>query len=284
MRTCSRVLILLLVVSFPAASQTPDPSPGSAGATYSVFPDHLLFRPLYAHHEEARLGLLQELGSARTTLGIGGTLDAVARISGTDTLTWGPDFYVYALSNEIRGVLFKIGAADGFFGMHFSFAGGSRWSFRFRAMHQSAHQVDGNYDPDTGVWLGGVTPFNFTRNYGEIHAAYETPPGSLRLRFYSGISASVWNRPRAIRPVATSHGVECVLPGAPLFYAAWDLTMTGIPSYVASNNVEAGMKLGRPDGRGVRIYVDYFIGLDTFGAFYDTRKEYLGAGFTFDLW
>jgi hypothetical protein len=275
MQTFFRTLLLLLLSTSHAASQSP---------AYSYFADHLLFRPLLAHHEEARLGLQQELGSARMTLGIGGTLDAIMRISGSDTLSWGPDFYAYALSNEIRGVLFKIGAADGFFGMHLSFAGGSGWSFRFRAMHQSAHQVDGNYDPDTGAWIGGRAPFNFTRNYGEIHAAYDAPLAPFRLRLYAGVSASVWNRPRALRPVTTSGGAEVILPGTPLLYAAWDLTITGIPSYVASNNVEAGVKLGRADGRGVRIYVSYFNGLDTFGAFFDTRKEYAGAGFTFDVW
>jgi hypothetical protein len=275
MQTCFRALLLLLVCTSHAASQPP---------AYTFFPEHLLFRPLFAHHEETRLGLLQELGSTRMALGVGGTLDAVVRVSGSDTLSWGPDLSVYALSNEIRGVLFKIGAADGYFGMHLSFTSGSRWSFRFRAMHQSAHQVDGNYDPDTGAWIGERAPFNFTRNYGEIDAAYDAPLPPFCLRLYAGVSASVWNRPRALRPVTTCNGAELILPGTPLLYAAWDITITGIPSYVASNTVEAGVKLGRAEGRGVRIYVNYFNGLDTFGAFYDARKECVSAGFTFDLW
>jgi len=253
-------------------------------ASFSFFPPHLSVLPFVANHEEARLGLQQQFGSSRLNIGIGVTMDAIEYASEGDTLRWGPDLYSYALSSTIQDVQFKIAAADGFFGMHLTYTSGSAWSFRFRAMHQSAHLVDGSYDVTAGTWNDGRVPFNFTRNYGEVDVAYEARLGHFPTRIYSGLSGAVWNRPEAIRPVSAMFGIECHSPGTPAFYFAYNLSLMGIPSYVGSNNLEAGLKLGEWSGRGVRIYLSYYCGLDTFGAYYNVRREFAGAGFTFDLW
>jgi hypothetical protein len=250
------------------------------------FPDHIAFRPLLASPEEARLGLQQHLDESPLLLQIGGSPDVVTIPLGTDSLRWGPDFIVLGLSREFRGVLFKIAAADGLFGMHFSWRLSDQWNFRFRAMHRSAHLVDGNYDAEAGLWSDGRTPFNFTRNYGEIAAAFEPwdPGRSPVLRIYGGVSVSIWTRPRSINAVGGMFGVECRPSSASGWYLAWHLTVAGIPRAAGTNSLEGGYRVGSWEGRGARVFLGFLDGPDVMGAFYDVRRTYATAGLSFDLW
>ncbi len=240
--------------------------------------------PFVSNHEETRLGLEQELGSSRLRIGIGGSLDLLEFTSASDTIRIGADLCAYALSSTISGVLFKIAAADGLFAMHLTYTNGSPWSFRFRAIHLSGHMVDGNYNTAARAWYDGREPFNFTRNYGELVAARSGFLGSSTYRAYTGVSYAIWVRPTAIRTVSSLHGIEMRFPGNPAVYVAYNLTLLGIPAVVGSNTIEAGVKLGAWGGRGVRLYIRYYAGLETFGAFYNERREFIGAGFGFDIW
>lgn len=268
---------LFLIVCLPARAQT-----DSSHSPF--FPERLAVPPFVANNEEARLGFVQELGSSRLKIGIGASLDVVEFASAGDTIRWGADLCAYALSNTFSGVLFKIAAADGLFGMHATYTNGSAWSFRFRAIHLSGHLVDGNYSAEAKAWYGGREPFNFTRNYGELVAAFSGSIQRTSIRVYTGVSYAVWVRPTAIRPLSTVHGVEVRFPGSPAAYVAYNLTMLGIPAFAGSNTIEAGVKLGSREGRGVRLFLSYYAGLETFGAFYNERREYVGAGFGFDVW
>jgi len=239
-----------------------------------------------ASTEEARLGLTQHLGESPLLLQIGGSPDVLTIPIGSDSVRWGADFIVLALSHEFKGVLFKIAAADGIFGMHFSWRMSERWNFRFRAMHRSAHLVDGNYDAETSRWNEGRLPFNFTRNYGELTALCE-PGGSdasPAIRLYGGVSVSIWTRPRAINAVGGSCGVELRPSATSDWYLAWNLAVAGIPATAGTNSVECGYRIGSRQGRGARLFLSYRSGPDVMGAFYDLRKEYAGVGLAFDGW
>jgi hypothetical protein len=250
------------------------------------FPDHVAFRPFLASPEEARLGLMQHLGESPLLLQIGGSPDVAAIPLGNDTLRWGPDFIVLGLSREFKGVLFKIAAADGIFGMHFTWRLDERWNLRFRAMHRSAHLVDGSFDGDRRDWDNGREPFNYTRNYGEIHASFEPSPsaGGAAFRFYAGVSGSVWTRPRSIRALGGLLGAELRSSPESGWYAAYHLTVAAIPHIAGTNSVEGGIRFGSWRGRGVRVFLSVLNGPDVMGAFYDLRTTYAGLGAAFDIW
>jgi hypothetical protein len=248
------------------------------------FPERAGFTPPMASAEEARLGLTQHLGESPLLLQIGGSPDVLSIPLGSDSVRWGADFVVLALSHEFKGVLFKIAAADGIFGMHVSWRMSERWNFRFRAMHRSAHLVDGNYDADAGRWSDGREPFNFTRNYGEITGLFEPCRGDAgpAIRLYGGLSASIWTRPRTINAVGGSFGAEIRPSPASGLYLAWSLSVAGIPAAAGTNSVECGYRIGSPAGRGARLFLSYRSGPDVMGAFYDLRKQYAGVGLAFD--
>jgi hypothetical protein len=256
----------------------------SSSSPVSLFPGHLLFRPFLANHEEAGLSLAQQIGSSRLNIAIGSAPDLLEVVTGGDTLRFGPDLYAFALSNTIEGVLFKIAAADGHFGLHATLSDGTGWSFRFRAMHHSAHLVDGSYDAGTKSWPGGRDPFNYTRNFGEVDVAWEGLAGGLLLRAYSGIACDVWVRPKSIHPITTLHGVELRIPSVPAVYLAYSLLLMRVSAVSGTNTLEAGARVGSWNGTGARLFVRYFCGPDPLGAYYDIRREYIAAGFAVDLW
>ena len=273
-----RAPLVVLTFALPicaACAQTAD-------ARWSFFPDDLLFTPLVSNHEEARVGLQQELGSSLLTVGVGNTSDLIQYAAGSDTIRWGGDFYVYALSNSFKDIRLKIDAADGFFGMHITWKGETHWSFRFRALHLSAHFVDGHYDPDAKVWKDGREPIPFSRNYGEVVAAHESQAAGIFSRLYAGLSYAVYNNPHDIRRWAGLAGAE--LAGVGPLYVACNLSLLGVPTYNLNVTVEGGVKLGAWKGRGVRLYLVYYDGLDVYGEYYKERKEFVGAGFSIDFW
>lgn len=146
----------------------------SDSSRFSYFPRDILFMPLSANHEEPRMGMQQEFGTTRLTVSIGNTLDLIQYAFDRDTLRIGADFFSYSLANNFKDIRLKIDAADGFFGVHFSLTNSTPWSFRFRAIHLSAHFVDGHYDPDSKMWKDGRDPSHSPATTGK--SSRRTPP------------------------------------------------------------------------------------------------------------
>ncbi len=253
----------------------------SQGSVLSLFPGGMGFAPLRASHEEARVGLQQELGSSRLHVQIGNAIDAAAWVWGGDTLRLGADFIVYALSSTFGDYRFKIDAADGIFGIHLSCRFDSLWSARFRTLHYSAHLVDGRFDTDRQAWTTDRLPFPFSRNFGELTLAFRPSPVSPH-RMYAGLGLSVFTKPRAIRAGTAHVGLELAAGSEPHWYCAYHGSLLGVPAYVVSNTIEAGLKLGRWDGAGLRIFLAYHGGLEWYGQYYNERGEFFGGGIAID--
>ncbi len=272
----------LFIATLPALICMSVPAFAQEGAV-TFFPGGSGFVPLRASHEEARMGLLQEFGSSRLRVQIGNAVDIAAWAMGGDTLRIGADFFASALSSSFGDYRFKIDAADGLFGVHLTYRFGPRWSARFRALHYSAHLVDGHFDTDRQAWNTDRLPFPFSRNFGELALACRPSPLLLH-RLYAGFSVSVFNKPRSIRPVTGLWGAELATGPGPHWYLAYHGSLLGIPAYVVSNTVEAGVKLGRWDGAGLRIFFAYHGGLEWYGQYYDQRRDFFGGGIALDYW
>jgi hypothetical protein len=68
------------------------------------------------------------------------------------------------------------------------------------------------------------------------------------------------------------------------FFLANHLSLSGIPRYVGTNNLEFGVKFGEWHGTGIRLYASYYSGLNIFSQYYNMRESGWGVGFTFDVW
>jgi len=260
-----------------AIGQSPTPS-------FSYFPHDVIFAPLLANHDEPSLSAQQEIGASILKLGIGNMMDIIEYRDGNSRIRFGADVFVYVRSNTIRGTLLKIDAADGYFGVHFAYHDGSPFRIRFRIFHFSAHLVDGNYNEDTGTWDPSNTPIPFSRNYGEILGAYDWDLTSVSIKAYAGLSYAPVVKPADIRPFATLGGVELRRTGSPNIYAAYNFTLLGVPRYIGSNTAEVGVRLGRWDDHGFRMYLNYFGGLDPFGQYYNVYRRIWSIGIALDSW
>jgi hypothetical protein len=230
------------------------------------------------------MGIQQEIGNPRMKVGIGNALDVLECRRGNDTIRASVLFFAYALANDYRGYRLKIDAADGFFGIGFSYHTASPLSFRFRILHLSAHLVDGHYNDELQAWRDGRTPFPFSRNYGDLTAAYTGALGQYSTRLYLGLSYAPIVKPKEIRKWTALAGCELRTPGSTHGYIAYHFTLMGTPTVIGSNSLEAGVKFGEWQHRGVRLFVSYQNGWDNFGEYYNVRHEAVAAGFAFDFW
>jgi len=251
---------------------------------WALLPERTLFAPLMANHEEPRMGFQQEFGSSTMKVAIGNAVQLFEYRSGSDTVQCGLLFIAYAQANDYRGYRLKIDAADGFFGLAFSYTTNSPLSFRLRMIHLSAHLVDGHFNDETMMWRDNKIPFPFSRNYGEIVAAYSSTINSWQCRPYAGVSYAPIIKPKVIRGFSALAGWELHSPGTTHAYVAHHFSILGTPTYIGSNTVETGIKFGGPSGRGLRVFLVYYNGWDNFCEYYNERKEFVGAGFAVEWW
>jgi hypothetical protein len=286
------VLLILILAPRSFAQDVP------ADSSWIFLPKGLLVTPFAAHYQEPRVGVRKQLGSSRLKLDIGSTLDLVEYSISSEkrkSIRAGIDFFTYALSTSANGLRLQIDAVDGYFGGHISYKSitpSDAFSLRLRLIHLSAHFIDGHFDNTTGTWKNGLAPLPFTKDFGELVAGYEFPLMELGCRVYSGFSYATLIRPTAISRFNSLHGFELYttdVPGTAFgrtfhIFLADNLTLTGIPSFVGTNNLEAGVKFGKWTETGVRVYLSYYSGLTSFSQYYNVREEQWGLGFTFDVW
>lgn len=229
-------------------------------------------------------------------LDIGSSIDFLEyRFSPDKRLRMGVDFFTYVLTTNSEGLRLQIDAADGYFGGHVVFGSLSEEVnsyVRLRILHLSAHFIDGHYNEVTGTWKDGRNPIPFTRDFGELTAAFSRAFRGVTFMVYSGISYATLVRPTDVQRISSLHGVELhtsELLGSALgqpvsLFIADDFSLVGVPSYVGTNNLEFGVKFGEWNSRGLRLYGSYYSGLDVFSEYYNVRSQQWGIGFAFDFW
>ena len=218
----------------------------------------------------------------------------------TDTRTGsqfraGIDAFVSVHTSTVGEHRLQVDAADGYLGGHLTYADrprNPRMAIRFRILHVSGHLIDGSWDQQTGHWKEGRQPIPYTRNFCELAAAFTFPAGMFSCTGYTGFSYSFLVRPSTLAHPATMHGftmrtsdAACELFGRPLiFYASDHLSIAGIPEYHVSNNAAAGIKFGGWGSAGIRLFVEYYAGLDRISQNYAAKVSLWSVGISADVW
>ena len=250
--------ILILSVAFMVLAPSSQAQTSDADNHLIFLPEGLLFPPLTADPQEPRMGLRKEIGTSRMKLDIGGTLDLLELASSPDDrFRLGVSFFTYALTTSNQGLRLQVDAVDGFFGGYLTYRKslkGSAASARLRILHVSAHFVDGHFD--SVPWEDGIEAIPFTKDLGELLGAYIWTMGWTEAMVYAGVSYATLVRPEEIRKVSSLSGLELhtlgdaiSVIGKPLiFFAAYNLSLTGVSTYIGTNTLEAGMKFGKWSG------------------------------------
>ncbi|MGA9115957.1 MAG: hypothetical protein WB626_04215 [Bacteroidota bacterium] len=289
--------IALSAALFLSPAGTAGIPPDSArGGPFRLFPGGLLVAPIPAHHPESRLGLRKETGSSRMRLDVACTMDILEYTpdEGEEgAFRFGIDFGVHALTTSSQGFRLQVDAADGLFGGHLSAlvpGTGGAAALRLRVAHLSGHFVDGHYDETTRSWKGGRDPLPFTRDFGELVTLYRTGPRPPAPVLWGGFGYAALVRPDRMGRTEYACGAYTHIPlaegrvlgSAAWLYAAYALTLRGVPAYRGTHRMEGGLKLGDPGGPGLRLWTGWQTGLDDLAQYFDAPASSWGVGFSFE--
>lgn len=263
--------------------------------TVDFLPSGLNFLPLRANNQEAKLGVLYYPNSTNLKVDIGNAIDLLKiNFDPKEYLTFGVEFMAYAYSMSYSQMRLQIGAIDGFFGGNAVFNKSikeNNLKIRFRYIHNSAHLVDGYFSTSTNSWMNNTSPIPFTRDFGELLFTYENNSNDLHIRPYIGGSYAVRIRPSILKRSTFITGLETyseasnkILSRLPYcFFGAIHFQLAGLPQYQGSTQIQAGIKFGNWNAKGVNFFLSYFKGNNMFNEFFREKIERFGVGFSVDF-
>lgn len=273
------LLFVMLTVPFIIQAQN------IGGTEYEFFPGDLTIHPFVADQLEPRLGFVFKVNDNRLWLNIGNSMDLIRIKNDTEIFSVGADLFTWTLLKKEDNFRFPVDAVDYLFGINFGFkTKAHNYSFgaRVRVSHISAHFVDGHFDKLQQKWMDGLNPRVFSREFVEILGFYSF----YNLRIYVGGTYLFKVIPNDIGKTSLQAGIE---------YFLKDALATNVSPYIAADGtfrtndrkrnflLNTGFKFGEIEGRGVRIYYQYYYGYDISGAYYDYRREYSTLGINLDL-
>lgn len=250
------------------------------------FPSGLNIMPYTANILEARDGVSYLTSADKLRLDIGTSSDVYKITYGNSVLTFGADLFTYTRLRSENNFRFPVETIDYFFGLNSGYRvinGNNQYGFRFRFSHISAHLVDGRFDKSTGDWQYNYPPFVYSREFFELLPFYQFDT----FRIYGGMTYLIHVIPDGIGKEIYQAGFDYYFTFFPIKtivpFAADDFKLSQIGSYFGNNILMAGIKLGKYNGIGFKIYYSYTSGKSVHGLFYNLFESYSSIGFNFDL-
>ena len=271
-------------------------SQDSTNHTFEFLPSGLHFQSIKANFQEAKVGVFYFPSDANLKLDLGNSIDLLSFKYPNNQLhlTFGIDFFAYALSTSFAGNRLQIDALDGLFGGNATLSkryNRDRLIFRFRILHNSAHLVDGHYNQNANEWINNQKPIPFTKDFGELLTAYEMNFNFILLRYYGGLSYATLVRPASLKRWNFLGGAELVFPSligkvfnnpANLF-ASYHLLLNGENKYRGNSDFMFGIKFGDWYKKGIMFYAEYYSGQRRFDEYFREKVEEFGLGFYVDF-
>lgn len=289
----SKVLILCVIVVFQFMPE-PSYSSDSGWNGRAFMPAGLTFSPLTGNPIEGRMAVRKLLEGPDLHVEIGNTIDLIRwkyTPGGSEepirTLSVGATFFTYGYITSMKESRLKVDAIDGFFGGHIVYTtkvDNFVWKLRLRLIHQSAHMVDGRFDKYTETWVDDKFPISYTRDQAEITSIHQFG----RTRIGGGAGITWLRRPDEVSPYhlffTTDRLFRTSASGTVHWYGGYFLRGEDSSGFTLSHSLTAGVKVGKWKGRGIRILLQYYNGLNFFGEYFYSRLEYASVGLSFDFW
>lgn len=262
-----------------------------------LLPGGLHFAPLKANMEEARSGLFKFTNSSDMVISIGNTIDLYGLSLPRDNMrvTAGVDFMAFGYSVSYERHMLQIDAMDGLFGINLCLSKSfdeSAVFARLRLLHLSSHFVDDHfYDGRLAEIPFLYSARMYSKDFAELVVARSVSQPAGILRYYGGCSYSVYVRPGTLRRWTCMAGGEFAngtvmgeFFGIPSnLFCAYQVSLNTVPAYVATHQLQAGIKFGEWYTKGVTVYASYVTGQNMFGEYYDARISTIGIGFMVDF-
>jgi len=250
------------------------------------FPAGLNIKPFEANFLEPKQGFSFTQGESKLRLDISTSEDFYRKEDGNTSFSFGGDLFTFTRLRAESNFHFPVETIDYLFGFNGSYKItnlNDEYGFRLRFSHISSHLVDGSYNASIQDWRNGDHPIVYSREFLELMPFYKYKD----LRTYVGLTYLVHVTPTDIGKGIYQAGFDYYMNwvNSPIFvpYIAYDFKLTQIGSYTGNNIFTAGVKLGKPFGKGFSIAYSYFSGKSVHGEFYNKNESYSSLGINLDL-
>lgn len=253
-----------------------------------LFPSDLNIQPFSANILEPRLGFIFQTGGNELRLDIGGSADII-KYNKCENITWtfGADLFTYTLLRGEKDFHFPVDAVDYLFGINFGYKNKideeKEFGARLRISHISAHFVDGHYDGTNDMWRNGQLPRVYSREFMELLPYYKIND----LRIYGGLTFLYHVDPSSIKKDNYQLGAEYffsnIISENLTPFLAYDIKLVHLNKYTGNNSINAGIKLGKKEGRGLSFYFTHYSGKSFHGEYFDFNEKYSAFGINLDL-
>ncbi len=248
-----------------------------------LFPSNLMIQPFTANTLKPKLGFEFKNSRNELSLNIGNSIDILHyQVDDKLKLSVGADLFTYTLLRSQSDFHFPVDAVDYLFGFSFGYER-TYYGARLRVSHISAHFVDGHYSKKDNQWIDGRKPRVYSREFLEFIPYYRYN----NFRFYAGITYIFSIDPPDIGTDQYQLGFEYFGNGLIsknlIPYVAYDFRLINIYKYTGNNSLEAGLKWGYSEGRGISFYFRYFSGYNIHGEYFDVKDNFTSFGFNLDL-
>ena len=253
-----------------------------------LFPDNLTIQPFTANTLEPKLGSIFKIGKNELRLDIGNSIDILRyHKNENETFSFGTDMFTYTLLRGEKHFHFPVDAVDYLFGINAGYKkimnNETEYGARLRISHISAHFVDGHYDGTHQQWRDGLNPRVYSREFVELMPFYKIQA----FRAYVGFTYIFHVEPSTIGKdnyqVGFDYFVKDVLPQGVTPFIGYDYKLVHLDNYSGNHSVVFGVKFGKPGGKGLSIFYNYYSGKSIHGEYFDFNKEYSAIGINLDL-
>lgn len=259
----------------------------SAEDKIKFFADDLLIQPYTANMLEPKLGFLFQVGDNELRLDIGNSIDLMRYvINENETFSFGADLFTYTLLRGESDFHFPVDAVDYLFGFNFGYVNKSKefeYGARLRLSHISAHFVDGHYDNLNQEWMNNRKPRVYSREFFEFMPFVKIN----QIRVYAGFTYLINSTPshlgKDIYQLGFDYFADNFISEGITPFIGYDFRLEHLNEYSGTNSFNAGIKFGKPGGKGLSLYFNYFSGKSIHGEYYDYSKIYSAIGINLDL-
>ena len=273
----NKIIILLFITFFVSSAQE----------KLKLFPSDLLVQPFTANTLKPKLGFEFKIGKNELSLNVGNSMDIMQyKLNNNSKVSFGADLFTYTLLRSQSDFHFPVDAVDYLFGVNFGYVNqlkNSKVGARLRISHISAHFVDGHYDKQNQQWRDGRNPKVYSREFFELIPYVRFND----LRLYAGVTYIYSIDPRDIGQDQYQVGFEYfgkgLLSDSITPYLAYDFRLINLYQYTGNNSIEAGIKIGNAEAKGISFYFRYFSGYNIHGEYFDLREDFTSFGFNLDL-
>lgn len=257
-----------------------------AQKTIELFPDNLTIQPFTANMLEPKLGFMFKTAGNELALNIGNSIDLIRISEENDTYSVGADLFTWTLLRKENNFHFPVDAVDYLFGLNFSFktvVHDYALGVRARISHISAHFVDGHFDLSKYGWRTDQGPRVYSREFIEIMPFYKW----RNFRFYAGVTYLFHVDPELVSKYNYQVGFDYYMKNniysniTPFF--GYDLNMVKVDDRIANHSFSLGVKFGKPEGKGLKLFYNYFSGNSIQGEYFDYKEKYSSIGLNLDL-